>query len=253
MEQRSLYSMSTDYKAMMDFQRIDNNIYALVIYLDGDGVVVDGTGQISSLLRGIERYEFPNSKYCDLGKGLFDKIMDYQLFLCQEVVENKYIRDLAKTSIDAFNIKYNKQTNASWRDIMLAKHNLYHDKERQVIMNPYAKHITWGSSRNIPNLFKIKNIRPIFKSAYQQSSTGIGYVYELELRKVINKPNSYLDKACINISLFDNTDAAKQYLAQSVIEQQKFAEHDTYKELHAKCIGSIIRFDKYANSKNMSR
>lgn len=249
MKQRPLFSMTTAYKRMMDFYRIDNNVYALMVYMVGDGVKVNGLGKIFDSLVGVEKYEFPNSKYCELGEGLFGKVMDYENFLCQENVNNNNIRDLSKSYIDAFNIKYKKQSNASWWKRFCAK-NI---EEEQVIMHPYENHHIWRIPENSHDLFSIENIRPVFKSAYQQSSKDIMYVYELELIKAIGMPNVYFGKTCINISLFNNADTANQYLVQSVIEQQKFAKHKEYQGLQDKCMPSIMRFDMYANSKNMSR
>ena len=248
MKQRPLFSMTTAYKRMIDFHRVDNSVYALMIYMVGDGVKINVLNQVFDSLYGVEKYEFPNTKYCDLGAGLFDKVMDYENFLCQENVYNEKVRALSQAWIESFDITY-KKTKASWWKRLTAK-NI---EEQSVVMHPYEKHHVWKVPTNSTDLVGLENIRPVFKSAYQQSSKDIMYVYELELIKAINMPNVYFGKTCINISLFNNADTANQYLAQSVIEQQKFAKHKEYQGLQDKCMPSIMRFDMYANSKNMSR
>ena len=248
MKPQPLFSMTTAYKRMIDFHRVDNNIYALMIYMVGDGVEINGLNQVFDSLYGVEKYEFPNSKYCDLGVGLFDKVMDYENFLCQEDVGNGKVRDMSQAWIESFNITY-KKSKASWWERLTAK-NI---EEKEVIMRPFEGHHIWHVPKNSPDLVDIENVRPVFKSAYQQTSKDVGYVYELELKNAINMPNVYFAKPCINIGLFNNADTAKQYLAQSVIEQQKFAKHKEYQELQDKCMPAIMRFDMFTNSKNMSR
>jgi len=248
MKPQPLFSMTTAYKRMIDFHRVDNNIYALMIYMVGDGVEINGLNQVFDYLRGVEKYVFPNTKYCDLGAGLFDKVMDYENFLCQENVYNEKVRALSQAWIESFDITY-KKTKASWWKRLTAKKI----EEQSVVMQPYEKHHVWKVPTNSTDLVGIENVRPVFKSAYQQTSKDVGYVYELELIKAINLPNVYFARPCINISLFNNADTANQYLAQSVIEQQEFAKHKEYQELQDKCIPAIMRFDMFTNSKNMSR
>ncbi|MBR5575269.1 MAG: hypothetical protein IKV93_01875 [Alphaproteobacteria bacterium] len=249
MKQQPLFSMTTAYKRMIGFHRVDNSVYALMIYMVGDGVTINGLNQVFDSLYGVEKYEFPNTKYCDLGAGLFDKVMDYENFLCQENVYNEKVRALSKPWIEAFDIKYNDKSKASWWKRLTAK-NI---EEQAVVMHPYEKHHVWCVPENSHDLVGIENVRPVFKSAYQQSSKDIVYVYELELINAINIPNMYFGKPCINIALFNNADTANQYIAQSVIEQQKFAKHKEYQELQDKCMPAIMRFDMFTNSKNMSR
>ena len=102
------------------------------------------------------------------------------------------------------------------------------------------------------NIVDIKDARPVFKSAYQQSSKDLAYVYELGLIKR-NMSNVYIKRPCINIYLFDNTDVANQYMSQSLVEQQNFAKHKDFQALQNKCAPAIERFAKYTKAKNMSR
>ena len=251
MKQPSLFSMTTAYKRMIDFHRVDNSIYALMIYMVGDGVKVNGLNQVFDSLYGVEKYEFPNTKYCDFGAGLFDKVMDYENFLCQENVYNEKVRALSKPRIEAFNIKYNEKSKSSWWERFYVNRIMDNIEEKRVVMNPYEKHHVWKVPKNSTDLVGLEKIRPVFKSAYQQTSKDVMYVYELELINAINMPNVYFAKPCINIGLFNNADAANQYIAQSVIEQKKFAKHKEYQELQNKCMPAIMRFELFQNSRNI--
>lgn len=252
MKPQPLFSMTTAYKTIMDLHRQNNNIYALVVYVNGDHVIIYGDETIDESLCGVEKYEFSNSKYCDLGANLFDKVIEYENFLCTEVVDNQKVQNASQPFKDAFRIKYKEPLDTWWKRF-LANLSVLNNKERQVTMNPYEKNTVWSITKDVGNLIGFETVRPVFKSAYQQSSNNIVYVYELELIKAINMQNVYSDKPCIKISLFDNSDMAKQYVVQSVLEQQEFKKHKAYPELRRKCTPAVIRFDKFTKTKNMSR
>ena len=250
MTKHPLFSMTTAYKRMIDFHSINDSIFALVVYMDGEGMYADDIPRLC----GVEQYKFPNPRYAELGTGLFNKLMDYENFLCREVVNNGKVRDLVQPWHSAFNIKYDDKYNTSWWKRFWAKRTMDNVEDHKVTMNPYEAHDVWSiqSDENPYNIVGIENAHPVFKSAYQQSSKDLAYVYELGLIKQ-NMSNVYIKRPCINIYLFDNTDAANQYMSQSLVEQQNFTKHKDFQTLQNKCASAIERFAKYTKTKNMSR
>ena len=240
-----LFTMTTAYKTILSFQRKENTIDALFVYLHpGRRITVVFGDSFTDL--GIEEYRFANSEYCNDWYNLLHKIKDYELFLNQEVYENAFIAKIAKPYIDAFDARYSENKKSFFKRLK-DNRKLSHVETRPVNMHAFSANTMWSvkSERKFDDLVGIENCEPIFNTCavFNQNMPEV-YVYELRLIKAENT-GVYEQGSCIDISLFKDAKKADNYYKNSVREVEKFKTHPEYARLAEKNYPAIQRFEKY--------